>query len=177
MNSISILYFPISLFLCLCYSCFLEHLTSANMENSYLSYKELKWKVKVLVTQSCLTLCYPTTAASVHRILQGRILEWVAIPFSRGSFWARGWSWVYYIADRFFIFWDTREVKVSSNPSKAFFTPSRMILHSWMNLYPLFSSIKMNKWINEVMPRHAFFLINHSECAMALNCLVSDSYI
>ena len=43
----------------------------------------------VLVTQSCLTLCDPTDCSplgsSVHRILQARILEWVAIPFSRGS--------------------------------------------------------------------------------------------
>ena len=43
----------------------------------------------VLVTQSCLTLCSPTDCgppgSSVHGILQARILEWVATPFSRGS--------------------------------------------------------------------------------------------
>ena len=42
-----------------------------------------------LVTQSCLTLCNPMDcgppAFSVRGILQARILEWVAIPFSRGS--------------------------------------------------------------------------------------------
>ena len=44
-------------------------------------------KVKVLVTQSCPTLCDPVdpTGFSIHGILQTRILEWVAIPFSRGS--------------------------------------------------------------------------------------------
>ena len=36
------------------------------------------------VTQSCLTLCDPMDYA-VHGILQVRILEWVAFPFSRGS--------------------------------------------------------------------------------------------
>ena len=41
-------------------------------------------KVKVKVTQSCLTLCDPVDYA-VHGILQARILEWVAFPFSRGS--------------------------------------------------------------------------------------------
>ena len=45
-------------------------------------------KVKVLVTQSCPTLCDPRdcspSGSSVHGILQGRILEWEAIPFSRG---------------------------------------------------------------------------------------------
>ena len=44
---------------------------------------------KVLVTQSCPTLCDPTDCSppgsSVHGILQARILEWVAMPSSRGS--------------------------------------------------------------------------------------------
>ena len=43
----------------------------------------------VKVTQLCLTLCNPMDCslpgASVRGILQARILEWVAIPFSRGS--------------------------------------------------------------------------------------------
>ena len=43
-------------------------------------------KVKMLVIQSCLTLCDPTnSSSSVYRILQARILEWVASPFSRES--------------------------------------------------------------------------------------------
>jgi len=45
--------------------------------------------VKVLVSQSCLTLCDPMdhslSGSSVHGILQARILECVAIPFSRES--------------------------------------------------------------------------------------------
>ena len=45
-------------------------------------------KVKVLITQSCLTFdhmdCSPPVS-SVQEILQARILAWVAIPFSRGS--------------------------------------------------------------------------------------------
>ena len=43
--------------------------------------------------QLCLTLCYPTDCrpplSSVHGILQARILEWVAVPSSRGSCWPR----------------------------------------------------------------------------------------
>ena len=39
---------------------------------------------KVLVTQLCPTLCDPMDY-TVHGILQARILEWVAMPFSRGS--------------------------------------------------------------------------------------------
>ena len=45
---------------------------------------------KVLFAQLCLTLCDPMDCSppgsSVHGILQARILEWVAITFSRGSF-------------------------------------------------------------------------------------------
>ena len=45
--------------------------------------------VVVLVAQSCLTLCNPMDrslpGSSVHGILQARILQWVAILFSRGS--------------------------------------------------------------------------------------------
>ena len=48
------------------------------------------WKVKVLVSQSCLTLYDPMDCSrpgsSVHGTLQARILEWVAIPFSGESF-------------------------------------------------------------------------------------------
>ena len=39
---------------------------------------------KVKVTQSCQTLC-DTMDYTVQRILQAKILEWVAFPFSRGS--------------------------------------------------------------------------------------------
>ena len=43
--------------------------------------------IKMLVTQSCATLCDPVDCSplgsSVHGILQARILEWVAISFSK----------------------------------------------------------------------------------------------
>ena len=46
-------------------------------------------KSSVLVTQSCPTLCNPMNCSppgsSVHGILQARILEWVAMPSSRGE--------------------------------------------------------------------------------------------
>ena len=47
-------------------------------------------KVKVLVAQSCLTLCnpmdYSPPGSSIHGILEAGILEWIAMPFSRGIF-------------------------------------------------------------------------------------------
>ena len=60
------------------------------------------------VTQSCLTLCNPTNY-TVHGILQARILEWVAVPFLRGSSQPRGWTQVSRIAGRFLTSWATRE--------------------------------------------------------------------
>ena len=48
-------------------------------------------KVKVLVAQSRPAFCDPMDYTSVHGILQAIILEWVAIPFSRGSSPLRDW--------------------------------------------------------------------------------------
>ena len=64
-------------------------------------------EVKVLVAQSCPTLCVhidcnPPGSSVHHGILQARILEWVAIPFSRGSSWPRDQTQVSCSADRFF---------------------------------------------------------------------------
>ena len=60
------------------------------------------------VTQSCPTLWDPIDY-TVHGILQARILEWVAFPFSRGSSKPRDRTQVSYIAGGFFTRWATRE--------------------------------------------------------------------
>ena len=68
-----------------------------------------KSKVKMLVAQSCPTPCDPVDCSppgsSVHGILWARILEWVAILFSRGSSWSRDWTQVSRIAGRSFTVW------------------------------------------------------------------------
>ena len=52
--------------------------------------------------QSCPTLCDPRECglpgSSVHGILQARILEWVAMPSSRGSSLPRNWTCVSYVS-------------------------------------------------------------------------------
>ena len=50
---------------------------------------ERESEVKLKVTQSCPTLCDPMDYM-VHGILQARILEWVAFPFSKGIFPTQG---------------------------------------------------------------------------------------
>ena len=56
---------------------------------SFCYYQLPLLKVKVSVTQSCFTLCDSIDCSpldsSVLEILQARILEWVDIPFFRGS--------------------------------------------------------------------------------------------
>ena len=56
----------------------------------YLFYLDMSFSsILVLVAQSCPTLCdpmdYSPRGSSVRGVLQARVLEWVAIPFSRGS--------------------------------------------------------------------------------------------
>ena len=63
--------------------------------------RRMNLKVKVKVTQSCLTLC-KSMDYTVHGILQVRILEWVAFSFSRGSSQPRDRTQVSHIAGGFF---------------------------------------------------------------------------
>ena len=72
------------------------------------------WKNgKVLVAQSCPTLWnpmdYSPPGSSVPGILHARILEWVAVLFSRGSSWLKDQTRVSCTASRFFTIWATRE--------------------------------------------------------------------
>ena len=64
--------------------------------------------LKVKVAQSCPTLWNPMDY-TVPRILQARILEWVAMPSSRGSSQPRHWTQVTYILGRFFTSRASRE--------------------------------------------------------------------
>ena len=63
--------------------CFLSMYYRLKFENCAVTSSESK----VLIAPSCLTLCNSmdcsSPGSSVHEILQARILEWVAIPFSR----------------------------------------------------------------------------------------------
>ena len=71
-----------------------------------------------LVTQLYPTVCDPMDcrppSSSVHEILQAKILEWVAISFSRGSSWPRVQIQISYITGRFFTMWATRKAHLIS---------------------------------------------------------------
>ena len=72
-----------------------------------------------LVAQFCPTLCDPMDCSppgsSVHGILQARILDWVAIPFSWGSSWSRDQIHISCTADRFFTIWAIGEPVIIFN--------------------------------------------------------------
>ena len=71
--------------------------------------------VRAKSLQLCPTLCNPMhcslPGSSVHGILQARVLEWVAISFSRVSSRPRDQTRVFHIAGRRFTIWATREAR------------------------------------------------------------------
>ena len=73
----------------------------------------MKVKRENEVTQSCPTLLNPMDwrppGSSIHGIFQARVLEWVAIAFSRGSSWPRDQTWVFHTVARYFTIWATRK--------------------------------------------------------------------
>ena len=85
---------------------------SCKKAESLFTYKNTEEREKkcvcvcVLVTQVCSTLCDPMDCSlpgfSVHEILQTRILEWVAMPFARGSSQPKDQTQVSCTAGRFF---------------------------------------------------------------------------
>ena len=80
-------------------------------QKSFYSWSE--WVSEV--TQSCPTLCdpidYSPQGSSVHGIFKARVLEWVAISFSRGSSRLRDQTQISRVAGRHFTVWATREAK------------------------------------------------------------------
>ena len=94
--------------------------------------------VCVSVAQSCLTLCdsmdCSPPGSSVHGILQARILEWVAIPFSGGSSWHRDRTWVSYMASRFLTSVPPGEHSVPVACYKLMEVHKQRVTHLWHRL-------------------------------------------
>ena len=106
----------------------------------------LYWVLKVKVTQSCPTLC-DTRDYTVHGILQARILEWVAFPFSRGSFQPRDQTQVSYTSGRFFTSWATREAHIGHYIDWIFNT--ELVFYPWTKHYlvTIYSCLFIYCWI------------------------------
>ena len=98
------------------------------------------------VTQSCPTLCDPVDCSppgsSVHEILQARILEWVAISFSRGSSRPRDRIQVSRIAGRHFNLWATREAQMH-----VFICITELLCCTPVTNIANYAPCKIRKWI------------------------------
>ena len=88
-----------------------QFLSSPYPYDAFVTQKQ--WIVKV--AEFCLTLCDPLDY-TVHGILQARTLEWVAIPFFRGSSQPTDWTQDSHITGRFFTSWATREAQAVGYP-------------------------------------------------------------
>ena len=109
-----------------------------------------KWKCE-LVAQLCPTVCdlmdCGLPGSSIHGISQARILEWVAIPFSRGSSWPRDRTQVSCIAGRFFTSWATREAILPVHHWLHLGTLSDQGLFSFVFLSIISLCMEMNKLV------------------------------
>ena len=104
--------------------------------------------------QLCPTLCDPRDCSlprtSVHGILQAKILDWVAISYSKGSCWPRNWThipYVSYIDSSFFNISITREAQLVSKFFVLFIhapSVSEFLVH---NKY----STNTNQWVNRLI--------------------------
>ena len=88
----------------------------------------------------CLTLSYPMDCSppgsSIHRIFQARVLEWVAISFSRGSSPPRDRTWVSLIASR--CFYHLSQEGSSSTHGQKYFLKAFALFKNFIYLLPLF---------------------------------------
>ena len=102
--------------------------------------------IVVLAAQSYLTpfdsMNWSPPGSSVHQILQARILEWVAIPFPRGSSQPKDRTQVSNIAGRFFTVWATQAYMI--NVLKIF-------VKILFNLYLVFNYIKYSQNKNKLV--------------------------
>ena len=81
-------------------------------------FQHFHWRSKSWFEYNRDNFCDPMDCSlpgsSVHGILQARVLEWVAISFSRGSSRPRDQTQVSRIAGRFFTLWATREAQIEA---------------------------------------------------------------
>ena len=122
------------------------------------------------VAQSCPILCNPMDCSPpgsfIHGILPARVLEWVAISFSRGCSWPRDRTRVSRTAGRCFTLWATREMLtvvpafslISKNQSTAFFKIFHCKIHITVLTMVKSSSIKSFTLLCTICAQDTFYL-------------------
>ena len=125
---------------------------------------------------SCLTLCdlmdCSSPGSSVHRVLQARILEWVAMPSSRGSSPPRNWTWVHLF---WLLHWQAGSLPLAP-PGKALNSCTPLLTPPlgqspdlelccfyhclWMHPLPLLSDLSLWSLRTYTMAAHSRFSVN-----------------
>ena len=107
----------------------------------------LAWWASSAIAQSCPTFWDPMdcglSGSSFHGIFQARVLEWIAISFSRGSSWPRNRTRVSHIAVRCFTIWATRPLMQKDSE---FFLPFHLFT-PWSPWYYLHQEYQVTQFI------------------------------
>ena len=126
------------------------------------SLKEKLFSWNTVDLQHCVNFCWTAEWSSCtytyilfhiifhYGILQARILEWVAIPFSRASSQLRDQTWVSCIAGRFFTIWATRKPNSTGVGSLSLF----------LGIYPTQESTRALLHCRQILYRWTFFFFN-----------------
>ena len=129
------------------------------------------------VAQLCPTLCDPM-GCTVHGILQARILERVAVLFSRGSSQPRDQTQVSHIVHRFFTSWATREAQIrfgvnasKSSASRSFLCLFTYIYFLWK--YSWFTTLYYFQVYSKVIP--VIYIGFRNGSAKEFTCIVEDA--
>ena len=108
------------------------------------------------VAQSCLTLCDPMDD-TVHGILQARILEWVVIPYSRGSSQPRDWT------------------QVSRIAGKTYFLGKYKFYQSVWSLFSV--CLCEEKFLKYWMPENIFIMLSYMNDSLARNYILNSKFL
>ena len=137
--------------------CNLAHLTSIQ--------REVRWK------SPSYPPLYNPMDYTIHWILQARILEWVAIPFSRWSSQPRDQSQVSNIASRFFTSWAIREALYSEfslvqslSCDRFFVTSGTAICQASLSITNSWSLLKLMSIELGMPSNHLILWIHHAKC-------------
>ena len=125
-----------------------------------MEFTQIEIKVKVKVAQPCPTLCGPVDYR-VQGILQARILEWVAVLFSRGPSQPGDQTQVSHIAGEFFARWVTGEAQIEITTAD--------IWCIFFEIIPLLAALTIVPWASRI---HQAFLCQESsvECISPRCC-------
>ena len=135
------------------------------------------WTVLCLVAQSCPTLWNPLDCSppgsSVHGILQARILEWVAVLSSRGSFWPRDWTSVSCLLAAQVLLWKWKSlscVGLFGSHGSPWNSPGQ---NTGVGSLSLLQGIFPTQGLKKGLPhcKQTLYQLNHKESLRILECI------